>query len=132
MIVVDASVVLSALLDAGGSGALARRALQRAESRHAPGLLDVEVLSAIRRLTLAQRLPEGTARTALSDLRDLPIVRYPERSLVGAAFDLRDNLTAYDATYVVLAALLDADLVTADARLGRAPALPCRVQVLSS
>ncbi|MGH8939224.1 MAG: type II toxin-antitoxin system VapC family toxin, partial [Actinomycetes bacterium] len=100
--VTDASVVLGALVDTGGFGALARESMTGADL-HAPHLLDVEVASALRGRVLGGGLDPGLAQEALSDLGDLAVERHPHRWLLGRAFELRDNLTTYDAVYVALA-----------------------------
>jgi len=96
----------------------------------APHLIDVEVLAAWRRLAGTGRLEEQRAELARSDLRSLAIERVPHGPLLERAWELRANLTAYDATYVALAELLDAALVTADEKLAGAPGLRCTVEVL--
>lgn len=125
MIVVDASAALSALLNAGP----ARRALAR-EQLHAPHLIDSEVANALRRLVAAKQLDADVGWTALDGFRHLGMTRYPVFSLLDRVWELRDNLSAYDASYVALAELLDCELVTADARLSRAPGLRCPISVM--
>lgn len=130
MIVVDASVLLTALLDAGASGALARQVLRDDDQRHAPDLVDIEVVSGIRGRLRGGHLRIDDALTAVADLRDYPLRRHPARLLVEDIFAKRDNLTAYDAAYVCLAERLDATLVTADGRLVRATGVGCAVRLL--
>ena len=130
MIVVDASVVVSALADDGADGAMARQRLL-ADRLVAPHLIDVEVIAAWRRLSGTGRLEEQRAELARSDLRSLAIERVPHGPLLERAWELRDNLTVYDATYVSLAEMLGAPLVTADSKLAAAPGLRCIVEVLS-
>lgn len=89
----------------------------------APELLDVEVLSVLRRGVLRRELTEERALRAIEDLIDWPIDRIPHRSLVWAAWQHRNNVTAYDAFYVAAARLSDASLITADGPLARAPSL---------
>lgn len=125
MIVVDASAGLAALLNAGP----ARRALA-SEQLHAPHLIDSEVANALRRETAARRLEADAAWSALDTWRRLGMTRYPAHSLLDRIWDLRDNLSAYDATYVALAELLDCSLLTADSRLARAPGTGCPITVL--
>jgi len=123
MLVVDASAVAELLLGRPAAADVGRHLADHEFDLHAPHLLDVEVLSALRRLT---RIGEATAERAgeaVADLLDLPIERYGHEVLVPRAWELRDRFSAYDATYVALAdALADegAPLLTADARLGRA------------
>ncbi len=129
MIVADASVLVPALVDDGGSGALARERVLAAEV-HVPALADVEVLSVVRRGVLAGRLTPERGAAALQDYADLAVERYPHLPLLGRAWQLRDSVSAYDAQYVALAELLDVPLVTADGRLARAPGLRCTVDLL--
>lgn len=125
MIVVDASAAVSALLNAGP----ARRALAD-EQLHAPHLIDSEVANALRRGVTARRLDAGAAWTALDRWRRLGMTRYPVVGLLGRLWELRENVSAYDASYIALAELLDCSLVTADARLGRAPGTRCPITVV--
>ena len=129
MIVVDASVLATALADDGVDGDHARARL-RGEVLAAPELVDLEVPSVLRRLLLAGRLPARRAEQALSDLVALPLQRAPHRPLLRRCWSLRENITIYDASYVALAEYLKAVLVTTDARLSRAPGLRCEVDVL--
>ncbi len=125
MIVVDASAAVSALLNAGP----ARRALAR-EPLHAPHLIDSEVANALRRQLAAGRIDAGQGWAALNVLRRLAVTRHPAFSLADRVWELREQLSAYDAAYVALAEALDASLLTADARLARAPGLRCPVTVV--
>jgi len=129
MIVVDASVVVTALGDDGPDGDQARLRL-RGERLAAPHVIDLEVVSAWRRLTAAGELPPRRADLALADLRGLRLDRVPHSLLLERCWELRTNLTVYDAAYVALAELLDATLVTADSRLARAPGPRCAIEVL--
>jgi predicted nucleic acid-binding protein len=94
----------------------------------APELLDVEVLSVLRRAVLRQKLAEHRARLALEDLIDWPIDRIAHPSLVREAWRHHNNVSAYDAFYVAAAHVYDASLLTADGPLARAPALGIVVQ----
>ncbi len=129
MIVVDASVVAPALADDGADGDTARGRL-RGQTLVAPEIVDLEVLSVIRRAHLAGRLDERRAALALEDLLALDLRRVAHRRLLQQAWAHRTNLSVYDAAYVALAELLDVVLVTADERLASAPGLGCRVEVL--
>jgi predicted nucleic acid-binding protein len=129
VIVVDASVLAPALADDGPDGDLARTHLA-GESLAAPELIDLETTSIIRRRLQSGLIDARRARLALSDLVALPVRRTAHRPLVARCWDLRDNLSVYDASYVALAELLQAPLVTADARLARAPGLRCPVELL--
>lgn len=129
MIVPDASTVVLALGDDTSAGDAAR-ARMRGERLAAPHLLDLEVLSAWRRMVAAGRLDERRAALARQDLTALPVRRVEHRRLLEHCWQLRHTLTTYDAAYVALAALLDVPLVTADRRLAGAPGLTCSVDVL--
>ena len=99
---------------------------------HAPHLLDAEVGNALRRHLLAEKISVDTAAIGLRGLAGLIDERYPHHgTLATAAWALRGAITYYDALYVALAARLDVPLLTADARLARAPGLPCTVEVIS-
>lgn len=129
MIVVDASVLVTALADDGDDGDQVRARL-RDERLTAPHLIDLEVASAWRRLAAAGDLDDRRARLALDDLHALRLERVPHRPLIPRCWELRDNLTMYDAAYVALAESLDVTLVTADARLATAPGIRCEVEHL--
>jgi predicted nucleic acid-binding protein len=129
VLVVDASVLAPALADDASDGDAARARL-RGEALVAPELIDLEVASVLRRQLLAGDLDARRAELALTDLVDLPVRRVPHRRLLTRCWALRQNLTVYDAAYVALAELLDLVLVTADARLSKAPGLRCEVEVL--
>lgn len=132
MIVLDASVVANIVADDGADGDLARARVRAAGELMAPDLVDVETVSVLRRRWLASDLTEARFRTAVDDLESLPIVRYPPRSLMRRAFELRANVTAYDAVYVALAEGLACPLLTADTRLARAPGPECEIRILES
>jgi len=91
----------------------------------APAHLDAEVLSALGRLSRAGEVEADDVPPMLTVLARIPLLRYPLPPLLAAAWRLRANLALRDALYVLLARRLDATLITADARLGRAPALGC-------
>lgn len=129
MIVVDASVLAPALADDGADGDRARDHL-RGEQLVAPELVDLEVLSTLRRAARAGRLDQRRSGQALEDLAALPLRRVSHQSLLPRIWALRDNLTAYDAAYVALAEALDALLLTADGGIGKANGVRCEVEVL--
>lgn len=129
MIVVDASVLAVALGDDGPDGVVARAAVAR-ETLIAPELIDLEVLSVLRRQVMSASMPVARAERALSRLAELPMRRAPHRPLLRRCWDLRQTVTAYDAAYIALAEALGIELVTADARLSRAPGVRCHVRVL--
>jgi predicted nucleic acid-binding protein len=98
----------------------------------APELVDLEVLSVIRRLLTTGQVTETRAEQAKSDLEELPIRRAPHRPLLRRCWELRNNLSPYDAAYVALAEALDSTLVTGDVRLANAPGPTCDIEVLST
>ena len=130
MIVIDASVLANAVGDDESAGALARRRLQAAGAASAPDLVDVETVSVLRRRWLKGDLTDDRFRNAIDDLLALPITRFPTGPLMLMAFELRANVTAYDACYVALAEALDCTLVTSDRRLASAPTISCSTEVL--
>jgi predicted nucleic acid-binding protein len=132
LIVVDASVVANALADDGADGRLARRRLLDASDLAAPDLVDVETVSVLRRRWRTGDLTARRFSSAVDDLAELAVVRFPTLPLLRRAYDLRANVSAYDATYVALAEHLGWSLVTADARLSRAPGIRCTVEVIGS
>ena len=129
MIVVDASVLAPALADDGPDGDLARARL-RGETLAAPDLIDLETTSVIRRLFRIGQLDERRADLALMDLVELPLRRAPHRPLLRRCWELRYNLTVYDAAYVVVAEALEVRVLTADARLANAPGPRCEIELL--
>lgn len=131
-VVVDASVLATALADDGPDGRSMRNRLARAGSLVAPDLVDVETTSALRRQWLAGGLELKRFRAAVADLMALDMVRLPARPVLERVVELRSSLSPYDAVYVALAELLDAPLLTADRRLAGAPGVRCRVEVVDT
>ena len=129
MIVLDASVLATALTDDGTDGDVARTRL-RGEVLAAPELIDLEVASVLRRSVARGLLPVRRAEQALGDLMAVPVQRAPHLPLLARCWSLRDNLSVYDASYVALAESLGSVLLTADARLSQAPGMRCPVEVL--
>lgn len=128
MIVVDSSAVVDVLASVPGAEGL--RSLLGGEELNAPDLLDYEVMSALRGLTLGRHLTARRAEDLLSDFEDLPIRRWSAAHVLRRrAFQLRDNLSAYDAAYVVLAEALECSLVTRDQRLATSVGHAARVEV---
>lgn len=120
---------MTALGDDGPDGDQARRRL-RGERLAAPHLLDLEVTSAWRHLAAAGELDGRRAGLALADLHGLRVDRVGHGTLLDRCWELRDNLTVYDAAYVALAELLEVTLVTADGKLSRTPGARCPIDVL--
>lgn len=127
MLVVDASVLVTALLLNG-----AARARLADANLQAPDLIDAELLSVLRRLVLADQVPEQHALQALATAQQLGLRRHSSRQLWPRAWELRTNLSAYDALYVALAEQLGATLLTADSRAARAPGLRCSVELINA
>ena len=120
MLVVDTSAVVAALVGRPPDRRLADR-LGTDGDLHAPHLLDVELFHALRRLVRTGELTRERAADARADFAELAVVRYGHEALADRSWELRDSLTAYDATFVALAEALEVPLVTCDARLARAP-----------
>ena len=131
MLVVDASVLAVALLDDAADGDAARARL-RGEQLAAPALVDLEVVSVWRGLACGEHLDARRVRLALEDLRALPLQRVDHTPLIERCWELRDNLTVYDAAYVALAEALGATLLTGDARLAKATGPRCLIEVLKA
>ena len=128
VVVCDASAVVAMLLDSGPDGQWATEALTGADLA-APSLLPFETADIIRRHELAGAISPDQAAQAHTDLTDLAVEHWPYELLASRAWELRRNLTTYDAGHVALAELLGATLVTLDRRIARAPGLRCSVAV---
>jgi predicted nucleic acid-binding protein len=123
MLVVDASVLTELILGRPAGDVVSEHLASHGFALHAPHLVDVEVLSALRRLVSSGEASAERAAEAIADLHDLPIERYPHDILVPRIWQLRENFSAYDASYVALAEGLADEpvpLLTADGRLARA------------
>jgi predicted nucleic acid-binding protein len=128
LIVVDAAAVVDALT--GLSDAEELRERLSFEELNAPTVLDYEVVSSLRGLTLGKLLSTARAEDLLTDFEDLPVRRWPfADTLRRRVFQLRDNISAYDAAYVALAEALDCPLVTRDARLARASGHDAKIEI---
>jgi predicted nucleic acid-binding protein len=123
VLVIDASVLATALGDDGDDGANARARI-RNEDLAAPEIIDLEVASVWRRTLTDER----RAALALADLADLPLRRAPHLPLLARCWELRHNLTPYDASYVALAEALEVPLVTGDLHLARASGIRCEIE----
>jgi predicted nucleic acid-binding protein len=129
--VFDASVVVSGLVDAGAAGRWSEERL-RSGSIIAPHLLPVEVANILRRAALRGDISQDTASLAHADLQELQIELFGYAIVAERAWELRQNLSLYDACYVALAELLDVELATLDKRLARAPGPRCRFLLYST
>jgi predicted nucleic acid-binding protein len=130
VLVVDTSAVIAALVGRPPSDEVIER-LATDGDLSAPHLLDVEFLHALRRLALGGQLSEDRAADARGDFADLTIIRYEHTVVADRMWQLRHSLTAHDAAFVALAELLDAPLVTCDARLARAPGHHATVELFA-
>jgi predicted nucleic acid-binding protein len=130
MIVVDASALLEMLLRTPAAKKVEERLFETQRTLHAPHLLDVEVAQVIRRYAAGGEIDSERGRGVLADLADFPIRRYPHDILLPRVWDLRNNLTAYDAVYIALAEALDATLLTRDHRLATAPGHEARIELV--
>ncbi len=123
-LVVDAGLVVAALLDSGPDGTWAEKQLA-ADHLAAPHLMPVEAANVLRRAALAGEVSEDTASMAYADLLALRVELFPYEPFASRVWDLRMNVTAYDAWYVAVAESLQTQLVTLDKRLSRAPGCRC-------
>jgi predicted nucleic acid-binding protein len=130
MMVLDASSAVEWLLGTA-LGEQVDRFIGNQRTVHAPYLLDVEVLQAVRRLTLAGKLTLFRAAAVVDDLEGLRVKRYPHDDLRRRIWSLRANISAYDATYIALAEALDAPLVTCDKKLASAPGHCASIELIS-
>lgn len=130
MIVLDASALVELILDTTTGQLVAARIADPAEGLHVPHLADIEVVQALRRYVREGDINAEAAAVALDDLRALDLQRHAHEPLLGRVWELRENLTAYDAVYVALAEVLDGVLLTCDGPLSRAPSLAGRVVLI--
>ena len=131
MLVVDTSAVLGAIVAREPARGLVERLAEDGDL-HAPHLIDTEVLHALRRMSMHDQLSEERAVDARTDYAELTLVRYPHESLNDRVWALRQNLTAYDATFVALAEALGAPLITCDTRLAQAPGHRAEIELFDA
>lgn len=129
MIVLGASAAVDWLLQTPAGQRIEKRIYSRNESLHAPHLLDLEVAQVLRRLAREDLISSQRADQALEDFLDMRVTRYPHFVLLPLIWRLRHNLSAYDATYIVLAEKLSAPLISLDARLSSAPGHTAQIEV---
>jgi predicted nucleic acid-binding protein len=129
VIVLDASAAVDWLLQTGAGRRIEKQIYSRDESLHAPHLIDLEVAQVLRRLSREQTISERRADEAIEDLENMRITRYPHFVLLPRIWQLRHNLSAYDAAYVVLAEKIGATLITRDSRLASASGHSAKIQL---
>lgn len=130
MIVVDASALIELLLNTPAGGRIGRRLFAPGETLHAPHVVDLEITQVLRRYARSGEIDAERGRLALEDLGDLPMTRYPHDIFLTRIWELRHNVTAYDAAYLSLAEALPAPLLTRDRALATAGAHRARVEVV--
>ena len=130
MIVPDCSAIAYALLRVPGSETVADRLFASDAELHAPHLLDLEVIQVLRKACRAGELDVARASQRFEDYTRLPLVRYSHILFWPRIWELRNNMTAYDAAYVALAESLDAPLLTRDKRLASAPGHHARIELV--
>ena len=128
--VLDASAAIELLLNTASGGRLAARLADEAEIVHVPHLVDLEIAQVLRRYVLGGALDERSGATALQRWRDFDAERYPHEPLLDRIWQLRANVSAYDAVYVALAEALSDVLVTGDHRLARVPGLRVGIEAV--
>jgi predicted nucleic acid-binding protein len=131
VIVIDASALVEVLLEVTpAAGAVAERLSRWGDTIHAPHLLDLEVAQVLRRRAATRSLSPERCRDAFEDLGRLRMFRHPHNFLLSRVWELRDNLSAYDAMYVALAEFLNAPLLTRDRRMANAPGHHARIELV--
>jgi len=130
LIVVDASILANVIGDDGLDGQRARGEVRAAGELAAPDLLEVETVAVLRKRWIAGTISDKRFAEAIDDLEAIELERYPTLALMRRGYELRANVTAYDATYIALAEVLGCELLTGDARLASAPGPRCLVRFL--
>ena len=129
MIVVDASAVVEVVARRQVEALPAR--LKRGGTLHAPHLIDVEVMHALRSLVSRGELTIDRASDARTDAAEMDITLYPHALLLARAWELRDTVSAYDGVYIALAELLPAPLITCDVRLARSSSHKAEIELFA-
>ncbi len=130
MIVSDTSALVETLLRTPTAATIQKRLFASGEIVYVPHLIDIEMAQVLRRYVRRGEFDAEQGRAMLQTFAGLPLLRYSHQRLLPRVWELRDNLTAYDASYVALAELLDAPLVTRDRRLAGAPGLRARIELV--
>lgn len=130
MIVVDSSIILEILLRTKSAHGIEKKIFSRGQTLHAPHLIDIEIAQVIRRYTLAGHVTPERGSQAIEDLMDLRMSKYTHDILLPRIWELRTNMTAYDAAYVALAEILDSPLLTRDAKLARSVGSSAKIQLI--
>ncbi len=130
MIVIDSSVILEVLLVTPAAPGISRRIFARRETLHAPHLIDLEVAQVLRRYVSSGEMSATRGLEAIQDFLDLSITRYPHDLFLTRIWELRNNITAYDAAYVALAEALMVPLLTRDSRLASIPNHKARIELI--
>lgn len=130
MIVIDASAMLEFLLQTPLGTRVEARLFREGDELHSPHLVDVEVTQGLRRLVRSGEVLSTRAAEAVADLADLDLHRHGHLDLLTRAWQLRENVTAYDAMYIALAEALNATVVTCDAPLAKTPGHRARIEVV--
>jgi predicted nucleic acid-binding protein len=128
VIVLDASAAIDWLLQTPVGQQIEKRIYSRSESLHAPHLLDLEIAQVLRRLVRENLISPQRAEQALEDFLNMRITRYPHSILLPRIWRLRNNLSAYDAAYVVLAEKLNAPLISRNSRLSSSSGHVARIE----
>jgi predicted nucleic acid-binding protein len=131
VLVADTSAVLEAIAALDAPPGLIERLAEDGDL-HAPHLIDTELLHALRRMSIAGQISDERAEDARSDFAELALVRYRHQPLNDRVWELRHNVTAYDATFIALAETLSVPLITCDARLASAPGHNAQIELFSA
>jgi predicted nucleic acid-binding protein len=132
VIVLDASAAVELLIEEGDIGEWVADTLRHEDSVVAPYLIDLEVLATLRNLVLRREIRPALAREAILGFGELRLTRYPATDLIDRIWELRTRLTPYDASYIVLAEVLDVPVVTTDCRLAHAGGHRARIVTYGS
>jgi predicted nucleic acid-binding protein len=132
VIVVDTSAVVEVLLRTDKAAQIEERLLHAEETLHVPHLLDLEVAQVLRRYCASGEIGPERGQEAIDDFSDFPVIRYPHHLFLPRIWQLRNNMTAYDAAYVALAEALAVALITCDARLASSPGHSAEIELMTA